>query len=119
MTNWILRWVVSGIALAIVAHLNIGVSYSTLEALALATVVIGLVNATIRPVLMLLTLPINCLTFGMLGTIINAGLFFGVGRLVHGFHVEGFLGAALGPVLMGLVGGVLSAFLPDPSRKEK
>jgi putative membrane protein len=113
VTNWILRWVVSGIALAIVAHLHIGVSYETVSALAIATVVIGLVNALIRPILALLTLPLNCLTFGLFGFVLNAILFYIAGNAVNGFHVEFWPGAILGPILMGLLSGLLNHLLPD------
>lgn len=113
MTNWLLRWVVSGIALAVVAHLNIGVSYDHMSALVIATVVIGLVNSLVRPVVGFFTMPINCLTLGLFGTLVNGLLFFLAGNSVEGFHVKGFWGAILGPVLMGLISGLLSNLLPD------
>ena len=67
MVNWILRWVMSGVALAIVAHLGIGVRYDSVAALATATVVIGLVKSLIRPWVGLLTMPLNCATLGLFG----------------------------------------------------
>lgn len=113
MTNWILRWVVSGVALAVVAHLGIGVRYDSVPALAIATVVIGLVNSLIRPILALLTLPLNCMTFGLFGFVLNAILFYLAGNAVKGFHVDTVMGAVLGPVLMGLLSGVLNSFLQE------
>lgn len=113
MVNWVLRWIVSGVALAIVANIGIGVKYDNLNALAIATLVIGLVNAFIKPVLVLLTLPLNCLTFGLFGFVLNAILFFAAGNAVQGFHVGWPLGALLGPILMGLLSGLLNSILVD------
>ena len=113
MTNWILRWVISGAALAIVAHLGIGVSYDTFSALAIATVVIGLVNSLVKPVVALVTLPLNCITLGIFGAFVNAALFWIAGNSVPHFHVDGWLGAVVGPFLMGVLSGILGPFIPD------
>ena len=118
MTNWIVRWVISGIALAIVGNLGIGVKYDNISSLAIATIVIGLVNSLIRPVLAFLTLPLTCLTFGLFGFVLNAILFYVAGNAVNGFHVETAMGAIVGPILMGLISGVLNMFLVD-NKKEK
>src|SRR5215831_5047394 len=101
MTNWILRWVISGIALAIVAQVpGLGITYhNDIGALALATVVIGLINSLVRPVLALLTLPLNCLTFGLFGFVLNAILFTSVHLVVPKFEVTSIWGAVLGPIL--------------------
>jgi putative membrane protein len=118
VVNWLLRWVISGIALAIVANLGIGVTItekgmSLLMTYALATVVIGLVNSIVRPVLRLLTLPLNCLTFGLFGWVLNALLFYATHYVVPGFEVKSVLGALLGPALMSFITSILSFFLPD------
>lgn len=118
MRNWIIRWITSGVALAIVGHLNIGVSYKSLEALAVATLAIGLANSLIRPILGLLTMPLNCMTFGLFGFVLNALLFYLAGNAVGGFEVKSLLGALIGSVLMGLLSGVLNAFLLDQKREE-
>jgi len=115
VTNWLLRWVVSGIALAIVSKLNIGVQVADLSSLVEATIVIGLVNSLIRPVVDLLTLPLQCMTLGLFGLVVNAILFAATHLVVPGFKVD-VLGAVLGPILMGLISGVLSYFLPDKKK---
>ena len=115
--SWVLRWVVSGLALAIVANLNIGVSYKDVGSLAIATVVIGLLNAFVRPILSLLTLPLNCLTFGLFGFVLNAILFKAADMLVDGFQVEGWLGAILGPIIMGVISGILNMALVDRDKE--
>jgi len=119
MTNWILRWFFNGIALAIVANLGIGVHYDSVKAICIATVVIGLVNSLIRPVLMLLTLPLSCITFGLFGFVLNAMLFMIAGNAVNGFHVDGLIPGLLGSILMGLLSGILCTFMPDKKEKEK
>ena len=113
MTNWIIRWILSGVALAIVGNLHLGVRYDDTNALVIATVVLGLVNSIIKPILMLLTLPLNCMTFGLFGFVLNAILFAVAGNSVHGFHVDWPLGALLGPILMGLISGLLNSMLVD------
>ena len=115
MINWLLRWAVSGIALAIVSKLNIGVQIKDVPSLVEATVVIGLVNSLIRPVVDLLTLPLRCLTFGLIGLVVNAILFAATHLVVEGFKVD-VLGAFLGPILMGLISSVLNFFLPDKKK---
>ena len=113
MVNWILRWFLSGVALAVVAHLGVGVTYSNIASLAAATVIIGLVNSLIRPVVGFFTMPLNCATFGIFGVVVNAILFFVAGNSVRGFHVEFWPGAVLGPILMGLFSGFLSHLVAD------
>lgn len=113
MKNWIMRWVVNALALAIVAHLNIGVRYDSISGLLVATVAIGLANSVVRPVLGFFTMPLNCLTFGLFGYVLTFLLFYIVGQLVPGFHVTSALGAVLGSLLLGIVSGVLSHFLVD------
>ena len=116
MKNWIMRWVASALALFIVTKIGIGVTADNLTAVLIATVVFGLFNSLIRPVLVLLTLPLNCMTFGLFGLVLNAILFFVVGNAVNGFHVESALGAVLGPIVMGIISGILSNFLQDSDR---
>jgi putative membrane protein len=118
MGNWIIRWIISGVALAIVAHLGIGVHYDDVTSLAIATIVIGLVNSLIRPILVLLTLPLTCLTFGLFGFILNAILFYAAGNAVTGFHVDTLLGAILGPILMGLLSGAMNMLIVDNKKEE-
>ena len=115
MTNWLARWVMSGIALAIVANLNIGVKVDDLGSLAMATIVIGLVNSLVRPVVMLLTLPLTCMTLGLFGVVVNAVLFAATEAFVPGFHTD-FLGAVIGSALMGIISSLLSNLLPDKKK---
>lgn len=116
MKNWALRWAVNGVALAIVAHLNIGVRYESIGALAVATVTIGLANSVVRPVLGFLTMPLNCMTFGLFGYALSFILFYMVGQVVPGFEVTSAMGAVLGSLMLGIISGVLSRFVADSHR---
>lgn len=118
MLNWLLRWFTSAVALGIVSVLGIGVKIDGgISPLLMATLVIGLMNSLVRPVLSLLSLPLNCMTFGLFGFVLNAFLFVATGLFVPQFQVTSLLGGVLGPVLMGLISGFLNQFLPD-SRKD-
>lgn len=116
MTNWIARWVMSGVALGIVANLHVGVTVKDVPSLAMATIVIGLVNSLVRPVVMFLALPLNCMTFGLFGLIVNALLFKATEAVVPGFHAD-FMGAVIGSILMGILSSVLNNLLPDKKKE--
>lgn len=113
MKNWLLRWVCSGVALAVVASIGIGVKCDSFVALVEATLVIGLLNSLIRPILGFLTLPLSCATYGLFGYVLNALLFWAVHFAVPGFHVDSIAGAVVGPILMGLIAGLLNFFIKD------
>ncbi len=115
MRNWLMRWIASALALFIITKLNIGiyVDKDSIGILIIAVIALGLINSLIRPIIMFFVWPINCLTFGLLGFIINAILFEVVGYLVPGFHVKGFVAALIGSILMGLFSGFFNFFLKD------
>jgi putative membrane protein len=75
-----------------------------------AAIIMGLVNALIRPVARLLTAPLNCMTFGLMGLVVNAIMFWLVSALSGTFKVE-ILGALLGSLLVGAIGGLLNNIL--------
>jgi len=103
----VVRWVLNAAALWIVAHLLPGVTYRSIPALLLAAAVLGLLNALIRPILLLVTLPLNILTLGLFTLIINAIMLLLVDALIPGFTVAGFWTALLAAVLLAIVGGLL------------
>ena len=107
----LIRWVVSAIALYIVTQIVPGVRVDSIQAALIAALVIGLVNATLGALLKVLTLPIGCLTLGLSGLIINGLMFLLAGNFVSGFHVNGFLPALLGSIVMSLVGGAIDFLL--------
>ena len=111
--RFLLVWALNALALLIVAYLFPGVQVQDWKAAAVAALVLGLVNMLVKPVLVLLTLPITVVTLGLFLLVINALLFWGVASVVPGFQVGGFWAALLGAVLYSLITWALSAILPD------
>ena len=105
------RWIFNAAALLLVAYLYPGVQVETFLAAAIAALVLGLVNAVVRPILVLLTLPVTILTLGLFLFVINALLFWFVAEIVHGFRVTGFGAALLGSILYSLITLVTSWLL--------
>ena len=111
--RFVLVWILNAVALLIVAYLFPGVQVLDWKAAAIAALVLGLVNALVKPVLVILTLPITVLTLGLFLLVINALLFWAVASLVPGFSVTGFWSALIGALLYSVIAWVLSAILPD------
>jgi putative membrane protein len=107
----LLVWLINALALLAVAYLLPSISVSSFTSALIAALVLGLVNAIIRPVLVLLTLPVTVLTLGLFILVINALLFWFVGSILQGFHVQGFWGALVGSILFGVVSWMLSALV--------
>ena len=103
MTMLLLRWVINAAGLLLVAYLYPGVVVEGFLAALLAALVLGLVNAVIRPILVILTLPATILTLGLFIFVINALLFWFVAEIVHGFRVTGFGAALLGSILYSII----------------
>ena len=99
----ILTWVLTAAALMLVAYLMPGIEVSGFGTALIAALVMGLVNMLIRPLVALLTLPLNILTLGLFSFIINAMMFALVAWLVPGFEVTSFLAALVGAILMALI----------------
>jgi putative membrane protein len=116
MLTLLARWIVNAAALLFVAYLYSGVHVESFFAAALAALVLGLVNAVVRPILVLLTLPVTILTLGLFLFVINAGLFWLVAEIVGGFRVTGFGAALIGSLLYSLV-TLLTSWLLFPRRK--
>ena len=110
------RWVVNAAALLLVAYLYPGVHVESFFAALIAALVLGLVNAVIRPILVVLTFPVTLLTLGLFLFVINALLFWFVAEIVQGFHVTGFVAALVGSILYSLVTLVIN-WLVAPRRK--
>ena len=103
MLTLIARWIINAAALLLVAYLYDGVSVTSFFAAMMAALVLGLVNAVIRPILVILTLPVTILTLGLFIFVINALLFWLVGNIVQGFEVKGFLAGLIGSVLFSVI----------------
>lgn len=109
----IINWLISGFAIVITAYLLPGIHLSGFKAALLTAVVLGLINAVIKPVLKLLTLPLTIMTLGLFSLVLNALLIMLTARLVPGFQVQGFLWALAFSLVLAVVNWVLSIFKQD------
>jgi putative membrane protein len=101
--TFLVHWLIVGIALWVTASIVPGVSVSSYTTLALAALVLGLVNALVRPIILILTLPLTILTLGLFYLVVN-GLAFGLAAaLVPGFSVRSFGAAVLGALVVSVV----------------
>ena len=107
----LVRWLLLAAALLLVAHLYPGVSVKSFGSALIAAFVLGLFNTLVRPLLVLLTLPVTLLTLGLFIFVINALLFQLAGTLVNGFNVGGFWPALFGSVVYSVISWALSAVL--------
>jgi len=111
MMNLLIAWLVNTVSLIAVAYLMPSIKVDTFVTALIAALVLGLVNAIIRPVLVLLTLPVTLLTLGLFIFVINGLLFWAVGSFVKGFVVDGFWAGFLGAIVYSLISWLLSALL--------
>ena len=105
----LLVWLVNTLALLAVAYLMPSMRIESFATAAIAAAALGLANAVIRPILILLTLPVTILTLGLFIFVINGVLFLAVAHLVPGFQVPGLWPAILASILFSLVSGLLSS----------
>lgn len=111
----LLAWIINALALFVVVKIVPGIEVEDTATLFLAALVIGVVNALIKPVLQIVSLPITLLTLGIFALIVNAALFGLAAWLVSGFSVSGFWSALFGALVMSVVGGILHS-LTDPKK---
>jgi putative membrane protein len=98
----ITRWLLLAAALLLVANLYSGVSVTSFGSAMIAALVIGLLNTLVRPILVLLTLPVTLITLGLFLFVINALMFWAAASVLDGFNVTGFAAALIGSVLYSL-----------------
>jgi len=107
----IVRWLLSAVALLAVAHLYSGVVVTSFTSAMIAALVIGLLNTIVRPILVVLTLPITVVTLGLFLFVINAVMFWMAGSLLPGFAVHGFVAALIGSLIYSVIGMVIDLAL--------
>lgn len=118
MLGVILRTLITGLGIWFATYLVPGVSASSAGALIWAAIALGLINAFVRPVLLLLTLPFTILTLGLFLLILNAGMLNLAGWFVDGFEVVGFWSSVFGALIVSLVSGLCSQFIGPRGRYE-
>jgi putative membrane protein len=112
----LLTWLINAVALFALPYIFTSIKVDDFPTALLVALVLGLVNALIRPILIILTLPATILTLGLFIFVINGLLFWAVGSFVPGFHVGGFWSGFFGAIVFSLISWLLSALIM-PSRK--
>ena len=115
----LIKWLLSALALLAVAYLYSGVQVSTYTSALLAAAVIGLLNMFVRPVLVVLTLPVTIVTLGLFLFVINALLFWAASGLLSGFHVNSFFAALIGSLIYSLLGVLIESALGGLFAKQR
>ena len=111
MPHFLLTWLVTAISLMITAYIVPGFIVNSFFAAAIAAVVLGLVNAIVKPLLVLLTLPLTVVTLGLFLFVINAITIWLAGLLTPGFDVTGFIPALVGSIVLTVVASVINFFV--------
>ena len=114
--GFVIRLVVNAAALWVAAQLVSGFVITGVTPLILAALVLGLINAIVRPILLILTLPLTLVTLGLFLFVLNAFCIWLTSRLVPGFEVHTFLAAVLGALVISIVSWIVTAFLSDTGR---
>lgn len=115
----LLRVLLNAVALLIAAWLVPGVQITGAAAAVLAGLLLGIVNALVRPVLLLLTLPFTLVTLGLFIFVVNGICFALTAALVPGFHISGFLAALLGSIVVSIVSWILNALVADNNEQRR
>lgn len=110
MRHFVFRWAVTTVAVMVAAAIITGIRYDSVGSLLGAALLLGILNAFLRPILLLLMAPLIILTLGIFIFVVNGLMLLLVNQFVHGFHVDGFGSAFWGAILISIVSWMLSAF---------
>ena len=116
MRGLLIRWIVQALALGLTAYVFEGIAILRPTALFVASLLIGILNAFVRPILVFLTLPLTIVTLGFFILVINALLFWLAASVVDGFHVSGFWAAMGGTIVMSIVSFLLNLMIGDEGK---
>ena len=119
MAGFLIRWVVSALALWVAQALVPGIQIQGATTLWIAALLLGFVNAIVRPLLIFFTLPITILTLGLFLLVINAAMLGLVAALLERFTISGFGSALLGAIVVGLVSWLVSSTIGSSARVER
>ena len=112
--EWLIIWLVTAVSLLIISRIELfGIEIENFGTALIVAVVLGLLNAILRPVLNFFSLPLLWLTFGLFSVVVNAAVFGVAAALVNGFELRrGCLSALIGPILLSLLNSIILAILP-------
>ena len=105
------KWLLSAVALLAVAYMYSGVQVLSFTSALIAAAVIGLLNMVVRPVLVVLTLPVTVVTLGLFLFVINALMFWAAASLLDGFNVRDFVAALIGSLIYSVIGVIVESAL--------
>lgn len=115
----ILRLLFNALGLILIAELVDGITVVGLYPAIIAAVILGILNIVIKPILLVLTLPITIVTLGLFAFVVNAGLFLFAASFIEGFSVDSFWYALLGSILMSIISALGNRFINQESTKQK
>ena len=107
----LLIWLINAVALLALKYIMPSITVDSFVTALIVAVVLGLINTLIRPLFVLLTLPVTIMTLGLFLFVINGLLFWAVGSFVPGFHVAGFWAGVFGAIIYSIISWALSALL--------
>jgi putative membrane protein len=119
MIGFILRWFANIISLLVVINFVPGINIDSSRTLVVAALALGLVNALLRPFILLFTLPLNVLSLGLLTLFVNGFLFYGVSKIIKGFYVTDFWNAFWGALCFSLVSFLFNLLINPQEKKVK
>ena len=114
--GFLLRVVVNALAIMLAASIGPGIRVDRVVPALVGGLLLGLVNAVVRPVLIILTLPITLVTLGLFLLVLNGLCFWLVASIVKGFYVAGFWSAFLGALIVSIVSWIMTALISDSGR---
>ena len=109
MKSFLKRWLITTLAVLVAANIVPGITYDTTQGLIVATLLLGILNAVVRPILIVIALPLVLLSLGVFLLVINALLLWWVGHLLSAFHVANFWSAFWGSCIISIVTLVLNS----------
>ena len=114
--RFIIRWLLSAIALILVAYLIPGITIDSFVTVLVAALILGIINATIRPIILILTLPINILTLGLFTFVVNAFMFWLVSMMLTGFNITNFYQAIWGALIYWTINWIINLLFEDGNK---
>ncbi len=116
--GFVFRWLVNAFALVVSAWIVKGIEIHGVLSLFFAAMVVGVLNAFVRPVVLILTLPLNILTMGLFTFVINGAMIMIASKVVRGFSVADFWSALVGAVFLSIISFLINLFVSDDGRIE-
>ncbi len=113
MNGFFVRWLILGFSISAAAYLMDGIHVSGVLSAFAAAAMLGILNAIFRPIALIITLPINILSFGLFTFLINAAMLKMASALIPGFDVTGFWSAVFGSLFISVISFVINAFISD------